>query len=382
MRRNKVVIYTAIAGGGDGLIQHQYRSPEFDYVCFSDCPIDEPGMWEVRLMQDTFLDDVRKAKYYKFFPNALFPDHLYSVWIDGNIDVLDNSLEKRVIELIDSDSLMAANIHPQRTCAYEEANACINLGKDDLGVILRQIDYMKTSGLPRDAGLYALMIIYRKHQNREVIHLMDEWWWMIENFSRRDQISFIYVLYKRNMNCEVLFERDIYADPAFSFKKHATVFYVKLMVDTGGGFNYKNMVTRRYVTDGASLIEMEFDLSDMPEFERIQLYPFDTGVGGVKLNSISLQDFDCQDIRVDIKKIRSNGILQADGYLTFKTFGPTIDIPVSGCFQKIVISGIFKVENQVVSKQIISRELERVNSVPFVKFGKEAFSLLRKFTRL
>lgn len=379
MRQNKVVLYTAVAGGVDGLIQHQYRSPRFDYVCFSDHPIDKPGIWEVRLMQESLSDDVRKAKYYKLFPNVLFPEYLYSIWVDGNIDILDNSLEKRVFELIDNDVLIAANIHPQRSCAYEEANACINMGKDNPEVILRQTDFMKANGFPRNAGLYALMIICRKNHSREVIQLMNEWWQMIEGFSRRDQISFMYVLYKSNMECTVLFKQDIYKDPAFYFKKHSTVFYAKLMLDTGSGYNYKDMIIQRFVTDGTSIIKMEFDLMDMFKVEQIRLFPFDTGVGGVKLTSIKLQGFDGQNKSIDIKSIRSNGVLQADGYFTFKTFGPIMDIPVSGRFQKIIISGVFKVESQLASKQIISRDLERIYASPFVKFSKVIFGLLRKF---
>ena len=382
MKHNKVVIYTAIAGGIDDLIQHKYRSPEFDYVCFSDRPVDEPGMWDVRLIEGSQLDDVRKAKYYKLFPHELFPEYLYSVWVDGNIDVLDDTLENRVLELISNDTLIAANIHPHRSCSYEEANACVSMGKDDTEVILRQVDFMESNGFPRDLGLFAMMLICRKHQERKVIQLMVDWWWMIQNFSRRDQISFMYVLFKNNMNCAVLFKQDIYNDPAFSFKKHSKIIYAKLMVDTGDGFSYKNMIIQRFLAKKESITEMSFDLGKISKVKRLRLYPFDTGVGRIKLLSIDLYSFDNQLVNIEMRNIKSNGFLMKDGYIAFQTFNPTIEILVNDWVGKIVVSGIFSIEKEMVSKQIISNKLEMIHKSFFWKLREAALWLPRNLYAL
>ena len=379
MTRNKVVIYTAIAGGGDNLIQHKYKSPDFDYICFSDRPMQASGIWEVRQMPESYLDDVRKAKYYKLFPHELFSEYLYSVWVDGNIDILDDSLERRVYNLIETDVLMAANIHPYRKCAYEEANACIVMGKDSPEAIMRQVDFMKSNGFPREQGLYALMVIFRKHHDSEVEKLMDRWWWMIKKFSRRDQISFMYVLYESNMKIDVLFEQDIYSDPAFSFKRHSVSFFSKLAIDTGDGFNYKNMSVKRFTTNEKSKIEMEFYLDGVTAVKRARFYPFDTGVGSVKLENISFQDVEGRNCQVNLKKVISNGTLRLDGSFAFKNFLPVVDIPVSGQIQKIIISGIFKVENEATSKQIISAELEKGRLSLLRRFGNLVLNSLRRF---
>ncbi len=381
MKQNRVVVYTAIAGGVDDLIQHKYRSLDFDYVCFSDRPIDEPGTWDVRIMEESQLDDVRKAKFYKLFPHELFPEYLYSIWVDGNIDILDDSLEKRAQELIDDNALIAANVHPQRNCAYEEMNACISMGKDDAETILRQADFMESNGFPRNVGLYAMGVIYRQHQNCKVIQLMDDWWWMIKNFSRRDQISFMYVLYKNNMNCDVLFKKNIYNNPAFSIKKHSRVIYAKLMIDMGDGFNYKNMIIQRFVAKENTTTEITFDFGEISKIERLRLSPFDTGVGRVKIIGIVLHGFDNQITNINIKKIKYNGFIKG-GYTVFHTFNPIFDIPINGWVKKIVVSGIFNIEKEMVGKQIISNELERIHIAFLGKLRKAILWLPRKLQPL
>ena len=138
--KNKIVIYTAIAGDYDKLIQHTYKSDNFDYVCFTDQRIENSGMWDIRPLDFNSLDNVRNAKYYKVFPNKLFPDYNYSLWIDGNIDILNNNLEKRIKELVDFEAIISANTHAKSNCAYQEAYVCITESKDNPEIILKEIE--------------------------------------------------------------------------------------------------------------------------------------------------------------------------------------------------------------------------------------------------
>jgi hypothetical protein len=211
---------------------------------------------------------------------------------------------------------------------------------------------------------------------------MVDWWWMIQNFSRRDQISFMYVLNKNNMNCAVLFKQDIYNNPAFSFQKHSRVIYAKMMVDTGDGFTYKNMIIQRFLVKEGSTTEMNFDLGTVSKIKRLRLSPFDTGVGKIKLTGIVLHSFDNQLVNLDIKKIKSNGVLEENGYTVFQTFDPFFDIPASNWFGKIVISGIFNIEKEMTSKQIISNKLERMHTSFFGKLREVVLWLPRRLHTL
>lgn len=382
MKRNKVVLYTAITGGIDNLIQHTYRSVCFDYICFTDLPISEPGIWEVRLIEENHLDEVRKAKLYKIFPQQFFGEYQYSIWIDGNIDVVGPDLEKRVLELISEDIVIAANVHPHRNCVYEEANACIRMRKDEPTSILRQVEFMKSAGFPENMGLYEMNLIFRKHNDQKVVKLMNDWWWMIKTFSRRDQLSFMYVLYKNNIDCVQFFKDDVRNHAGFSLKPHAKVFYARLMIDKGSGFNDKDMLIQRYAVRDVSMIKLTFNLKKFMLVKQLRFVPFDSGVGKVKLSSIVLQSFNERVVHVDLKKVTSNGVLQKDGVTIFYTFNPIFDMPVNDQINKIVINGQFKIENKITSEQIISREIEGVYSSYAWKLGNLILWLPRKLNIL
>lgn len=45
-------------------------------------------------------------------------------------------------------------------------------------------------------GLTENNVIYRKHKDPRCIKVMEDWWYMVENYSRRDQLSLFYVLWK------------------------------------------------------------------------------------------------------------------------------------------------------------------------------------------
>ena len=53
--------------------------------------------------------------------------------------------------------------------------------------------------MPRNYGLNETNIIYRKHNSKKIKKIMTEWWNMIKNYSKRDQLSLSYILWKNNI---------------------------------------------------------------------------------------------------------------------------------------------------------------------------------------
>ena len=89
--------------------------------------------------------------------------------------------------------------HPERQCLYDEQERCIDYNKDDPTRILQQVNRYHAEGYPRNNGLAECNVIVRRHNHPGVIKVMCDWWREIENGSRRDQISFPYVLWKNGM---------------------------------------------------------------------------------------------------------------------------------------------------------------------------------------
>lgn len=49
-------------------------------------------------------------------------------------------------------------------------------------------------------ALAKINILYRRHNEPVLIRVMEDWWYFLENYSRRDQLSFVYVLWKNGFD--------------------------------------------------------------------------------------------------------------------------------------------------------------------------------------
>ncbi len=53
--------------------------------------------------------------------------------------------------------------------------------------------------MPRNYGACECNFIYRKHAKQNIINLMNEWWYFIEHYAKRDQLAFPYIMWKNNL---------------------------------------------------------------------------------------------------------------------------------------------------------------------------------------
>lgn len=189
--KSKIVAYTAITGTYD-LLKERQAAAGIKFIAFLEKAY-QSDIWDVRSLIPHCEDSNRNAKIYKIMPHLYFPDVEYSVWIDGSIIVkapLDKIIQK---EMGDADLLI--HQHPLRRCAYEEAQKCIQLQKDDPAIIEKQILRYKREGYPVNNGLVEAGVIIRRH-NERVQKFNEAWWEEIQNNSKRDQISFNYIANK------------------------------------------------------------------------------------------------------------------------------------------------------------------------------------------
>lgn len=219
--QKRIVVYTAIADGYDHLQRPERISDACDYVCFCDDAQRLEPPWQRRRFDVRSDDPVRTAKKPKVLPHAYFPDHEVSIWMDANVVILGDV--PGLVERYLRDSPIAMYAHPQdRRCIYDEAEACIRIGKDDTRVIRRQINKYRRLGHPANAGLNACTIIARRHNDPALVVAMEDWWREIQAHSRRDQISFNYAARKHRLNISTI-EGNLWAsdNPHFRVATHA-----------------------------------------------------------------------------------------------------------------------------------------------------------------
>ena len=202
------VIYTCITGMYDELLDHTYtNNPEWDYICFTDnfsIRSEHNLNWELRKLHYNNLDNVRNQRWHKLHPHLLFPDYDVSIWIDGNINIVNSIVFRDFEHAIDINSLISIGPHPERICLYDELYACIEAGKDVESIMTKQVNFIRKTGFPRNSGLFENNIIFRKHHNDQIIKTMTDWWAIVEKYSRRDQLSLTYVAWKNNISISKL----------------------------------------------------------------------------------------------------------------------------------------------------------------------------------
>jgi len=199
------VVYTSIFGGYDEIIK-QNLPGGWDWKCFSE----ENSL-------SLYTDNNRNAKRFKVLPHRYLQNYEYSIFIDGNMTIrgdvnklVDKYLSNSNVAFFSHDN----NFLDSRNCAYREAQTIFKLGeknmnltpergnlnyKDNLELIKNQMERYSMVGYPKDNGLITGMVILRRHNEKDCIEVMEDWWTEIKYNSKRDQLSFNYVAWKNDL---------------------------------------------------------------------------------------------------------------------------------------------------------------------------------------
>ena len=200
------VFYTAIIGGYDDLVEPDYKPEGWDFVCFTDRDL-KSDTWEIRKTLPLYKDNTRTTRKHKLLTHRLFPDYEYSLWIDGNINVIGNVNE--LLGHLDGCNYATYN-HLQnqldpRDCIYQEANAILQLGsqsgnfKDYPQVIQKQMQRYSKEKYPEHNGLVVQMEVLRRHNEQDVVDSMEDQWVELKYNSKREQLSFNYIAWKNKL---------------------------------------------------------------------------------------------------------------------------------------------------------------------------------------
>jgi hypothetical protein len=202
---DKIAVYTVIIGPYDGLLP-QPKSENVDYYCFTDQKF-KSRTWKIIPVEIENEDPIRTARKLKILPHKILKDYQYSLFIDGNYLILKD-ITPLVAQVMRHGSIGIFD-HNQcsdpRDCVYEEHEAIVRLQnrrgklKDDPAIMDAQMEQYKLEQYPENNGLIFSAAIIRKHHDPLVIQTMELWYSQIQQFSRRDQLSFNYSAWKTGL---------------------------------------------------------------------------------------------------------------------------------------------------------------------------------------
>jgi len=187
---NKKVVYTVICGDY-ALPILRYKAKGWDYVCIttSDIKTDE---WKVIKVPSGNMPDYLSSRYYKTHPFDILKGYNLYMYIDSKV-VIHGDINTYV-KLLSKDKDFLITNHPSgKNTKHEmvrvlEKNKCPKYEVDDISKFYERVYFNTEQG-----GMYqGWCLLFR---DSEYVHaLFNMWWIMIENYCRRDQLSFPYTL--------------------------------------------------------------------------------------------------------------------------------------------------------------------------------------------
>ena len=219
----KGVVYTAVFGGYDEIVDPMFVNPNLEYYAFTDSELPENGIWKKvdlsKFPQLEGLDSYHKAKYIKMFPYEFFPDADFSIWIDGNVNLIADTYP---VAIMSQGAAMATYSNPLHDCIYTEGRYMVYQGRVSAEKVKEQLDTYSKNGFPEHFGMREFSIIYRDHKNEECYNMMKEWWRHVNTFTMRDQLSFSYILWKNGKTIDYIrnLGENWRMNPRFRQKEH------------------------------------------------------------------------------------------------------------------------------------------------------------------
>lgn len=200
----RIAVYTCIIGGYDDLRQPIVCDLRCDYFFLGFEKPRNAGIFQwvdisTKIPKEIDLKDATRVnRYCKTHPHIFFPQYEYSIYVDGSIQVQKNV--SHLIRKIGKLGIASYGI-PSADDVYEAAVGifyyCNAMGEENgKEKIRRQLQRYAREGFPYHFGLTENGVMVREHNNKSCIRVMETWWEEILNNSRRDQLSFMYAIWK------------------------------------------------------------------------------------------------------------------------------------------------------------------------------------------
>lgn len=218
MSEDRIAVYTCITNGYDELRSPEGLSENCDCYLITDGTVMTDDIRfkiiniEEIIPNDISLDATRINRYCKINAHKFFLQYRYSIYFDGNIQLKEN-VENCINRLpITRIITLSNNVFDD---VYMEAMRAAEHGRDNKTVIYDQVKKYWLEGMPQHFGSFKCGVLIREHNNPICRRLMDNWWKEVFTYSRKDQISFPYVLWKngyRSTDVDTLNGNDFYSD--------------------------------------------------------------------------------------------------------------------------------------------------------------------------
>tara|TARA_B000000475_G_scaffold271345_2_gene268937 strand:+ start:3503 stop:4267 length:765 start_codon:yes stop_codon:yes gene_type:complete len=212
----KIVVYSCVTGKYEKLINHKNLEKKIKYIFFTDSSENVPHGWIMQPINglDNF-SNKDKNRYVKFHPSEFLPSHDISIYLDGNIEIINH-----ISDLVDKIYLKDEDIflfrHFERESIYDEGKKCIEDSLDWFWRIRKQMKRYSKELYPEDRGLFENNIIICKN-NENSRKLLHNCWKEYSKEAKRDQLALNYCSWKLKIPIYDLGESNVRSGGEFFF---------------------------------------------------------------------------------------------------------------------------------------------------------------------
>lgn len=196
---DRIAVYTGIFGGYDEVHIPRVHPSNIDYFFVSDHDPGDIGpfhwMDAKRVIPEILSSPIKRNRYIKMHPHLLFPDYKYSIYLDGNIGVTGD-----ITEFVHHNkSGISVFMHPKRDCIFYEAITIVNFRRVVPSDVCQQMERYLEEGMPLHYGMPEMPVIAMEHAKPECRKILEDWWREFDCGAQRDQLSFMYAVWKNGM---------------------------------------------------------------------------------------------------------------------------------------------------------------------------------------
>jgi len=196
---NKNVVYSVITNNYDEVLPTPDTREGWDYILFTDSKINTTYSWRIINIDDALRNPIKTQRSLKIFNNYIFENYKNSIYIDGNIQMLEKP--EHLWSLFGSEFTLMS--HPFHSTLRAEQKLITDAKKDCPQKIKKQIDQYFLDGYKDIYGMVQTGIMFRQHTER-VIEVCKFWLEEVIKNSHRDQLSFNYSCWKKNFNYNLI----------------------------------------------------------------------------------------------------------------------------------------------------------------------------------
>lgn len=227
-----IAIYTVITGDYDTVKQPQVVMPGAEYFLFTNnigiinsCVSSAEGSWKfskmckycgkigvwnvILLDTETEFENILLSRKVKMLPHLyLDPKYDMSIYLDADMLITGDLTE--LTNVLTVDTTMAAFRHSSCQSVREEIDDLIRRGVVDKDMAENQWLRYVEWGFKDNLGITENGILIRRHNDPQVIRLMQLWWQEFQNGCLRDQISLMPCLYRLGFEKFIMIDANIH----------------------------------------------------------------------------------------------------------------------------------------------------------------------------